>query len=955
MPRPIRPFADSGIEYSMTEQAGRIALPARVAVPWRPAMPAMTLSIVAALLSIMLGAALVRGLFTEHPTSTAPAIRSSGELREPLSNLPVAAQAPVSAALGAADARYRVSAAGAGFQVVNPSQRLRVRFQRSGVQIGAGAAQLGLSLDGVGYGSSPSPAGDVLAHAKANRVAYSGDGLSEWYVNGPLGLEQGFTVSSAPAGSPSSPLTLSMAVSGNVQAALAPGGKSIVLSRGGRSSLRYGNLVATDATGRTLHSWLAVNAGRILLRVDAYGARYPLRIDPLVQQPESPAAGAEALGEGRFGASVALSADGDTALVGAPGDDNGAGAAWVFTRDEAGKWTQQGPKLAGGEMGTDGVAECEIEEPGEEAEADECGFGRSVALSANGDTALVGGPGAEDNVGAVWVLTRGEDGNWTQQGPALRGGGEQLKGHFGRSVALSADGGTALIGAPGDAGYAGAAWVFTRSGTSWSEQAKLTGAESGAIDYGRSVALSGNGNAALIGAPGAADGLGAAWVLQRGEGGAWTSQARLAGAGESAEAHFGYSVALSADASTALVGERATETPAVWVFADEGAGWSEQDKLTAGGEESGEGKFGYSVALSADGSSALIGEPGYGGSAGAAWLFTRSGSTFNSGERLTVVGAHGRGRAGDSVTLTASGEAALLGAPNDSRKAGAAWSFVISPPTPEVTGVSPNEGPTSGGTEVTISGDNFSEATAVKFGTKGKSIGREGFTVNAEGTAINVESPAQSAGTVDVTVTTPGGISATGGALDKFTFVSANKKGGGGKEPGSKGTEPTGSESTGSSSDSGVTAGNSGAAGGGAAGQGAVLAFGPTTSPGCTASLLGTRIKVRRPGRAALKLTWKGKGGAVTCRGTLTLKVKIRLRSTGKSRFKTVAIGTVNFALAAGTTKYVTVKLNARGRSRLRAAHGRLAASLTIRVSTPAPRLTQTHAVHLVLQRAVRS
>src|SRR5205807_278629 len=86
-----------------------------------------------------------------------------------------------------------------------------------------------------------------------------------------------------------------------------------------------------------------------------------------------------------FGSSVALSADGNTALISAPFDNGAIGAAWVFTRLSE-TWTQQGSKLTGGEA---------KERPE---------FGQSVALSANGNTALIGGPGDYNHTGAVWVF-----------------------------------------------------------------------------------------------------------------------------------------------------------------------------------------------------------------------------------------------------------------------------------------------------------------------------------------------------------------------------------------------------------------------------------------------------------------------------------------------------------------------------------------------------------------------
>ena len=924
----LDPFlVDNRIEYPMT---GRTALLGSIAVPWRRAL-------VAALLLVVL-ASLMRGLIAEHSASLPTATRAGRATGTQLSLLPRTAQAQVSASLGSADPSYRVSSSGAGFQAINPAQRLRVHFQRSGVLLDSGRESFTLRLDGLGYGSSPPAVGDVLSHAGTNRVTYTGAGLSEWYANGPLGVEQGFTVAAAPSARSSSPLTLAMALSGDVHATLARGGSSVLISGGG-SSLRYGDLVATDARGHTLRGSLAVNGGQILLRLNTHGARYPLRIDPLVQQAKL-AGGTEEDGEGRFAASVAISADGDTALVGAPGDDNGAGAAWVFTRSGS-TWTQQGPKLTGGEAGAEGAAECEIEEAGEEA--GECGFGKSVALSGDGETALVGGPGADGNLGAVWVFVRSESG-WAQQGPALMGANELLKGHFGRSVALSTDGNIALIGAPGDAGYAGAAWVFARSGTSWGEQVKLTPPEDGPIDFGRSVALSGDGTTALIGAPAAAGRIGVAWVFTDAEGTPWTAQAKLGPGAGAGEARFGYSVALSADASTALVGERTRENSAgaAWAFTHEGTSWSEPSEpqqLAAGAGAGSEDRFGYSVALSADGTSALVGDPGYDGSTGAAWLFTRSGSTYGAGEALTATGEHGSGQLGAALALSASGENALLGAPGVSGRTGAAWVFVAPGAPPQVTGVEPGEGPAAGGTQVTISGSDFSEVTAVDFGT----VPAREFTVNADGT-ITATSPKEPAGSVNVTVSSPGATSATSES-DVFTFLAGAK---------TTGHRPTG-ENTPESTVTGEVGGGSANAPAAGSGQEAVLAFNASKSNACGVSLLGKSIVVRKRGRATLKLTWKGTAATVICRGKLTLEIKVKSTAGAKKRYKQVIIGTAGFSLVSGKAKLVTIKLNARGRSRLSAAHGRLAASLIIVVSSPVQQRARASAVHLVRQRATKS
>ena len=196
------------------------------------------------------------------------------------------------------------------------------------------------------------------------------------------------------------------------------------------------------------------------------------------------------------------------------------------------------------------------------------------------------------------------------------------------SVALAADGKTALIGGPFDDGNKGAAWVFTRSGAAWNQQGgKLTGSgESGNGSFGASVALAADGSTALIGGPIDDDSKGAAWVFTR-SGAAWDQQGgKLTGSGESGNGRFGWSVALAADGSTALIGGPLDggNKGAAWVFTRSGAAWDQQGGKLTGSGESGDGSFGLSVALAADGSTALIGGPDDDGHKGAAWVFSNA-------------------------------------------------------------------------------------------------------------------------------------------------------------------------------------------------------------------------------------------------------------------------------------------------------------------------------------------
>jgi hypothetical protein len=392
---------------------------------------------------------------------------------------------------------------------------------------------------------------------------------------------------------------------------------------------------------------------------------------PLVQQGAK-LTGHEEIGQARFGRSAALSANGDTALIGAPRDNGEIGAVWVYTRSGS-TWAEQA-KLT----------------PGEALGAPR--FGRSVSLSADGNTALVGGSN-DGGVGAAWVYTRSGS-TWTQQAK-LTGGEEIGSGWFGWSVALSADGETALVGGYVDHSNLGAAWVFKRSGTTWTQQgAKLTGGEeSGAGEFGWSVALSGDGQTALIGGHADHEGQGAAWLFAApepgsGTGSTWTQQGtKLTGGEESGAGEFGQAVALSGDGQTALIGGRADheDQGAAWVFVPPSAGstWLQQGAKLTGGEESGAGEFGQSVALAADGETALIGGRADDDDLGAAWLFARAGSTWTQqAGKLTGGEESGEGELGWSAALSADGSTALLGGIDDAAKAGAAWAFAPSPDPP---------------------------------------------------------------------------------------------------------------------------------------------------------------------------------------------------------------------------------------------------------------------------------
>jgi hypothetical protein len=661
---------------------------------------------------------------------------------------------------------------------------------------------------------------------------------------------------------------------------------------------------------------LSVLVAVALLQVDVASAGYPLTSDPLLQKGAKLTSG-EVENEAGFGTSAALSADGSTLLIGGPQDGGSQGAAWMFVRSGS-SWTRQGPKQTPGEAsGGTGLEECSEEAADE---AGECAFGKSVALSADGDTALVGDPSSGSTPGAAWVFTRSE-GTWTR-GPVLMSAGGDDEGRFGKSVTLSADGDTALIGDPGASAQRGTAWVFTRSGDTWTHQATLTDIEGSPLaHFGRSVALSSDGDTALIGGPGDSGFEGAAWAFRR-SGTTWSQTGgKITGPHDGGRARFGKAVALSGDGSTALVGapDYGEQRGAVWTLARSGSSFVQQgETLTFTAlSEAMEGAFGASVALSGDGNVALIGTPHAEAGFGSVTQWTRSSGVWSSQANLGGSEAVGRGLTGASVALSSDGLVAAIGAPRDAKRAGAAWVFTSAPltelPLPVVTNVLPGHGTTGGGTEVEIRGANLDTVKEVHFGA----VGATRFVpVNAA--RIKAVTPPEPAGKVDVTVTTSAGTSAVSRPADVFVF-----------EGPSSGRPDPPSPTVGSLT---------GAAGG-------LLGSTASASSACRVSLRSKRAVVALHRSVAMRLLRTGAG---PCRGTLTLRY--RQKATGK-RFKLRNIGSTRFAISPGKSLVVKVTMNGLGRRLFRAGHGKLNVSVAVVRTSPRPVLARTASVRLSVKK----
>jgi hypothetical protein len=404
---------------------------------------------------------------------------------------------------------------------------------------------------------------------------------------------------------------------------------------------------------------MVLRSGAVELQVAARGARYPIRLDPIVQVGSKLTGSGESSGA-QFGYSVALSADGQTAVVGAPDDNGFVGSARVFVRSGS-SWTQQAALAPTGATNLPGGLY----------------FGISVAISPDGSTVAVGGTGNNNFTGAVWVFTRSGQ-TWSEQAGPLTPDDASGRAQMGSWLALSGDGSTLVASGSHDNGLAGAVWMFTRSGQTWSQQGpKLTEAgESGDGTFGTEVAVSGDGNMALIGSPGDNNSEGTAWVFTR-SGSTWTQGAKLTSVAHGGTGgSFGGSVALSSDGSTALIGEPCYGRGAAWVFTRSGSAWTRRKELIVNVTQS--CYFGGQLALSADGNTAIVGTNHLGHNyTGAAWVFahTSASNWTQIGSPFTPNDETGQAYFGSAVATSADGSSFLISGPVDNNSRGAAWVF----------------------------------------------------------------------------------------------------------------------------------------------------------------------------------------------------------------------------------------------------------------------------------------
>lgn len=554
---------------------------------------------------------------------------------------------------------------GAGYTMQSTASALVAHFDGRGMEViqtkTAGAANSqrwswGLELASYGFpGSELAVDQPVDVEAAGSRLTYHwGAGLEEWYVNQARGLEHGFTLAQRPAGAdPGELLGFDLRVRGELIAQVKGAGRDVRFHlSSGEAAISYDGLVVFDANGTEFPARFSAAGDHLQLTIDEAGATYPLTIDPVIQKEYVKASNAG--DHDAFGNAIAIS--GDTAVVGA--------------------WLEDGN-----------------------------------AAGVNGDQAN----NQASDAGAVYVFVKQGD-SWTQQA-YLKASNPGVDDYFGVDVAI--DGDTVVVGAFGEASSAtgvggnplsnskyraGAAYVFVRTGSTWSQQAYLKASNTDTADYfGRSVAISGDrmvvgapredGGGAGVGADDSDNSMeqaGAAYLYTR-TGGTWGAPVYLKAASPGAFDYFGYDVAI--EGTRVLVGAHSEDSAALGVNGDAqdnsaigaGAGylfewvddqWTQVAYLKASNTQA-DDRLGWAVDL--DGDQLVLGAIGEDGAhpgvnvaqddnsasgSGAAYVFVKQGGVWSqvayikaSNPKASDQFGHALALDGERLVISAIGEA----------------------------------------------------------------------------------------------------------------------------------------------------------------------------------------------------------------------------------------------------------------------------------------------------------
>jgi hypothetical protein len=373
---------------------------------------------------------------------------------------------------------------------------------------------------------------------------------------------------------------------------------------------------------------------------------------------------AATIGQSDFGFACSISGDGNYAVVGATFDRGTYNGTAYFFSKSGSTWSQMVRTW-----------------PGNDA-----GYGNATAMNSDGTYAVVSAwydDANGTNSGAVFVYNRSGS-TWSQQQKVISPDTDNLPDNFGFDVDINPSATYMIVGSPGDdtgGTDRGAAMIYTRSGSTWTLQQKIQSSDAQNSDlFGKSVSINSDGSYAIIGAPsedGASTDVGAAYIFTR-SGSTWTQQAKLTASDAQTSDYFSYGndgggVSINDDGTYVVIGatnedggagDPLSNAGAAYVFTRSGSTWTEQAKITAS-DAAANDWLGYRVIMNSDATLMAImarsaAHPTYGTNAGAIYVYTRSGSTWTEQEILRPRGPGTSGRA-RGLGMTSDGSSILVG------------------------------------------------------------------------------------------------------------------------------------------------------------------------------------------------------------------------------------------------------------------------------------------------------
>jgi hypothetical protein len=300
----------------------------------------------------------------------------------------------------------------------------------------------------------------------------------------------------------------------------------------------------------------------------------------------------------------------------------------------------------------------------------------------------VGGYGDNSFVGATWIFVKNA-GVWTQQGNKIVGTGNISGSRQGTSVSLNYDGTRLAVGGNLDNGGIGATWVFSRSGTSWTQETKLIGTGFvGNSNQGASVSLNGDATVLVVGGPNDNTFIGAAWIFTR-TGTTWTQLGtKLISSDYIGSPNFGSSVCVNYYATTIAIGgsENNSGIGATWIYTTNSTNstnsinnqWTQQGNALIGSGYVGTiPRQGTSVSLSYDGNTLAVGGVNDDTNKGATWIFTRNinNKWSQQGSKLYGSASTSTTLQGGSISLSYNGNTLIIGGKTSMSSQGNVWIF----------------------------------------------------------------------------------------------------------------------------------------------------------------------------------------------------------------------------------------------------------------------------------------